>query len=118
MRLIKFRGKETNLDDVTVYGIGFMTSTCAYDFLIMENLKVTAVKRNSVKQIVGWDVDDNEVYEDDVLVDEEGNEYIATLDANLYSTKDAVMRIWQPEACDVCTTKLKLKAGVDEHEEN
>ena len=110
MRMIKFRAKEKVLGELRVnYGIGFITTTCAYDLLIKENFKKVTVGKNTVKQFVGWDADDNEVYEDDVLVDDEGNEYVASLDANLYNKKDGVMRIWQPEACDICVTKLKLK---------
>ena len=114
MRMIKFRSKEKVLGELRViYGIGFISTTCVYDLLVKEGLKAVTVGKDIVKQFVGWDADSNEVYEDDVLVDDEGNEYVASLDANLYSTKDATMRIWQPEACDVCVTKLKLKGMSD-----
>ena len=118
MRTIKFRAKERVLGKLRVeYGIGFMTTTCAYDLLVTENLKAVTVGKNTVKQFIGWDVDENEVYEDDVLVDDEGNEYVASLNAGLYSKKDGFMRIWQPKSCDVCVTKLKLK-GVTSDEKN
>ena len=110
MRMIKFRAKETVLGKLTVnYGIGFIPTTCAYDLLVKEDLKTITVGRNTVKQFVGWDAND-------VLVDDKGNKYVASLEANLYSTKDAVMRIWQPKNCDVCATKLKLKGAFNNGE--
>lgn len=112
MRMIKFRAKETVLGKLTVnYGIGFIPTTCAYDLLVKEDLKTITVGRNTVKQFVGWDANNKEVYEEDILVDDKGNEYVASLEASLYSTSEAISRVWNPYTGKICRTSLKLKTG-------
>ena len=67
--------------------------------LVEEGLIVTeqglkTVYSDSVAQFVGYDADNAEVYEGDVLVSEEGHEYIATLDSMLLWTKDPQIKYW------------------------
>ena len=38
------------------------------------------VNPNSVAQFVGWDANDNEVYEGDILTDQNSNQFIARID--------------------------------------
>lgn len=103
MKPIKFRGKEESLKEQTVYGIGFIRTTLAYDFLVKEDLKMTAVKRNSVKQLVGYDADGNEVYEGDEFTDKYGHTFTARLQPQGFC-KDGHFRFdWMPHSCDFHT---------------
>jgi len=67
MRQIKFRGEDFSLKGKLVYGVGFLPSTCAYDFLIMEDATFRPIKKHSVAQLAGYDKNGNEVYEGDKL---------------------------------------------------
>lgn len=77
MRPIKFRGRDINTGEV-IFGdlrhIGIRTyifkeAQCYYDEELIE------VDEDSVAQLVGFDRDDKEVYEDDTLIDQNGREY-------------------------------------------
>ena len=75
----KFRAKERSLDEQVIYGVGVVGTHLAYDFLIMEKLKYTSVIPQSIAQHVAFDKDGKEVYDDDILVDENSNEFSAVL---------------------------------------
>lgn len=75
----KFRAKERSLDEQVIYGVGVVGTHLAYDFLVMEKLKYTSVIPQSIAQHVAFDKDGKEVYDDDILVDETGNEFSVVL---------------------------------------
>ena len=77
MEVVKFRGILTSLRKEIVYGVGFLKSPCAYDFLITENRKCETIKRRSLAQLIGYDSKGNEVYESDKIIDKNGNELTA-----------------------------------------
>ena len=75
MRPIKFRGKDVNAGDY-VYG-EYITMGAPYLHYVDDNDDHfnIEVEPESVAQLIGYDADDNEVYDDDVLVDEDGVEW-------------------------------------------
>ena len=76
-RPIKFRGVSLDTGefiygDLRIIGIRphiFKEAQCYYDEELIE------VDEDSVAQLVGFDRDDKEVYEDDTLIDQNGREY-------------------------------------------
>lgn len=94
MRKIKFRGKDA--DGVIHYG-AYSDIVVGGKLIceIMDDYRdIYEVVPESVAQLVGYDADNAEVYEGDVLIDEEGHEYIATLDSMLLWTKDPQLKYW------------------------
>lgn len=90
MKTVEFRGKELGFKGKYVYGIGFISTTLAYDFLVTEDLKCIEVERNSVKQFVCYDKDGNAVYEEDTIIDSNGNRYVASLQPQLVGEESVV----------------------------
>lgn len=90
MKKIKFRGKEIKSNK---YVYGFFIR-CIDDCVILTAEGLKTVYPESVAQLVELDADNKEVYEGDILVDAEGHEYIATLDAMLLWTKDPALKYW------------------------
>ena len=82
---IKFRGRnidtgEVVFGDLRIIGIHphiFKEAQCYYDEELIE------VDKDSVAQLVGYDVNDNEVYEGDKVISEYGDEVVARLMDNL-----------------------------------
>ncbi len=100
MRPIKFRGQVIK-DGRFVYGDLFQfkskTAICTDVVSFLYEKKHSAlveVTPESVAQFVGYDADNAEVYEGDVLIDKDGHEYIATLDSMLLWTKDPQIEYW------------------------
>ena len=71
MREIKFRGK--TLGDELFFGDLIQSNG---EPSIFDGTHRKYVKPESVAQLVGYDADGNEVYDDDVLVDEDGIEWV------------------------------------------
>lgn len=70
----KFRARD-GLSKKIIYGVGIQETHLAYDYLVTENLKHEPVERTFIAQHVAFDKDGKEVYDDDILVDENGNEF-------------------------------------------
>ena len=99
MRKIKFRGQ----DICGHYVYGLLTkkkirNSGNLEWAIVDGHftqgETIPVIENSIAQLVGYDADNAEVYEGDVLVSESGHEYIATLDSMLLWTKDPNIKYW------------------------
>ena len=108
MREIKFRGK--TLGDELFFGDLIQSNG---EPSIFDGTHRKYVKPESVAQLVGYDADNAEVYEGDVLIDEDGHEYIATLDSMLLWTKDPQLKYWhlpfnQADDEDLPTSSNKL----------
>ena len=85
----------------------------AFAIVDCETLETVEVEPESVAQLVGYDADNAEVYEGDVLIDDNGHEYIATLDSMLLWTKDPQLKYWhlpfnQSDEEDLPTSPNKL----------
>lgn len=76
---IKFRGRDVTTGTV-IYG-NFVYDAVGKPFIVLYKSKrefeLAHVDPDSVAQLVGYDVDGKEVYEDDTLTDILGNEYTA-----------------------------------------
>lgn len=93
MRPIKFRGKARDGQ----YYCGDLIHVHSVPTIRMRedsNTYYIDVYPETVAQLVGYDADNAEVYEGDVLIDGEGHEYIATLDSMLLWTKDPNLKYW------------------------
>ena len=75
-RPIQFRGMTIG-DRKVIYGD--LVQGNGYPIIRYEGKLWRHVYPDSVAQLVGFDCDDCLVFEDDVLVDDEGNEHIATI---------------------------------------
>ena len=74
-RLIKFRGRR--LDSPMVYGD--LIHYQGYPYIRIKEGGEWEVEPDSVAQFVGYDRNGKEVYEGDVIADDGGEEFIATL---------------------------------------
>ena len=73
MRTIKFRGIDTSGEFIYGDYTQYSRDECA----ISDGKRLAFVKPETVAQLVGRDKDGNEVYEGDILIDEDGNEFRA-----------------------------------------
>lgn len=111
MRPIKFRGKNIWTGEML-----FGDLVHDGDEILMQFVKektFVQVEPETVAQLVGYDADNAEVYEGDVLTDGEGHEYITTLDSMLLWTKDPQLKYWhlpfnQSDDDDLPTSSNKM----------
>ena len=78
MRKIKFRGRHVAYHDEIYYGFYEMDARGNH-FIIDSNNIMHIVDPESVAQLVGLDVNGNEVYEGDIVLDECGGEWEAII---------------------------------------
>lgn len=74
----KFRGKTVDGEN-TVYGGYFYDPVVKRHYIIESDFEPIEVKLDSIAQLVYINSDGQEIYEGDVVVDKDGNEYIANL---------------------------------------
>ena len=94
MRKIKFRGRSCALDD---YVYGFAYQGCRGKWWIYPDWDMPneAVYMGSVAQLVGVDKNGEEIYEGDVLLDKDDNEYEAILQCP-FDTGDKILKRDKP----------------------
>lgn len=78
---IKFRGVDIETGKI-VFGVGVKAYNKRAD-IVPKSLVPVEVQAESVAQLVGYDVDGNEVYEGDTLTDSEGHKYTASLESRV-----------------------------------
>lgn len=97
---IKFRGIEDIKDGKYVYGDYVTRATgCAIRVKTSANLfnlheYEVAVKPETVAQLIGYDVDDKEIYEGDTVFDADNNAVIAALYPNAHYKNYTLKRKW------------------------
>lgn len=79
MRPIKFRGRRIDNGEF-VYGV-YVKSVPMSSFpgIVDDDDYIHDVDPDSIAQLVGYDVDGKEVYEGDTLIDDDGQEFVASL---------------------------------------
>lgn len=60
--------------------------TAGGDFIIVNARKFVTVDKDSIRQLVGYDCDGNEVYEGDIVISPGGRKYVAELRAGVKDT--------------------------------
>ncbi len=78
MRPIKFRGRDLTGE----MRFGHYVTDGGHPYII-EDHAWREVEPESVAQLVGYDCDDNEVYDDDTLIDQKGREYTVSIDVQV-----------------------------------
>lgn len=77
MRTIKFRGVTSK--GKIVYGYAFKYFKQKSWYILDERAEQWKIKSESLAQLVGYDKNEKEVYEGDTLIDDDGQEFAASL---------------------------------------
>ena len=118
MNKFKFRGKTEKGEYIFSDSIQFDSDGYGREFCCLKDEygNWNYVEPYSVVQLVGCDAEDEEIYEGDILIDNKGCEYIATIDGNLHYCKDknsVSLQTWRPIICAIYETGLRKKCDDD-----
>ena len=89
---IKFRGK-SEVTGKIIYGIGVKVYP-DYSTMILDSLACEDVEEDSVAQLIGYDIDGNEIYEGYIVRDVDGNEFLARLEARVDCEFTEIVKYW------------------------
>ena len=79
MRKIKFRGRDIDTGEFVYAELGQVSAEISDEYLSFITDDMHLVDADTITQLVGYDADGREVYEDDILLDELEQEYTAEI---------------------------------------